>query len=179
MKIAANKLVSLQYELYIDSEGKPELVEKTTPSHPLTFIYGAGMMLPKFEEHLFGLQKGDSFEFTLAAADAYGDYREENVLKLARENFETDGKLDKTVIFEGNIVPLTDSEGNRYQADIVEISDSHITVDLNHPFAGDDLHFKGAILDVHEPSSDELNAMLGGCNCGDDCHDHCDCHSCQ
>ena len=78
MKITANKSVSAEYELYVDgeTEGELELMEKATAQQPLSFIYGIGMMLPKFEENIFGLAVGDTFDFTINNEDAYGPYED-------------------------------------------------------------------------------------------------------
>ncbi|MDR1653884.1 MAG: FKBP-type peptidyl-prolyl cis-trans isomerase [Prevotellaceae bacterium] len=182
MKISANKLVSAAYELYVagDHADELELVEKTDSNRPLNFIFGAGMMLPKFEDALFGLQKGDKFAFVIDKTDAYGEYMDENVIELERSIFEMDGKLDETVVFAGNVIPMSDSEGNRYKAVVVSVSPTNVTVDLNHPLAGDTLHFKGEILDVREPSDEDLAALTGGCGCGgcggcNECGEDCDC----
>jgi len=176
MKITANKSVSAEYELFVDGEiaGELELMEKATAEQPLNFIYGVGMMLPKFEENLFGMQVGDKFDFLINSEEAYGLYDDESVLDLERSIFEIDGKLDEEMIFEGNVVPLMDSEGNRINAQIVTITDTHVKVDLNHPLAGENLHFKGSVLDVREATEKELAAIMGGscgCGCGDGCGD--------
>jgi len=174
MKITANKSVSAEYELYVDGEveGELELMEKATEQQPLNFVYGVGMMLPKFEENLFGMQVGDKFDFVINCEEAYGEYDDDSVLDLDRSIFEIDGKLDEEMIFEGNVVPLMDSEGNRVNAQIVSVSDSHVKVDLNHPLAGENLHFKGSLLEVREATEKELAALMGGgcgsgCGCGD------------
>ena len=168
MKITANKSVSAEYELYVDgeTEGELELMERATAEQPLSFIYGVGMMLPKFEENIFGLATGDKFDFTIENEDAYGPYEDENVLDLDRSIFEIDGKLDEEVVFEGNVVPLMDNEGHRINAQVVEVTDTHVKVDLNHPLAGENLHFKGSILEVREVSEKELAALQGGGGCG-------------
>lgn len=164
MKITANKAVSAEYELYVDgeTEGELELMEKATEQQPLSFIYGVGMMLPKFEENLFGMQVGDKFDFVINTEDAYGEYDDDSVLDLDRAIFEIDGKLDEEMIFEGNVVPLMDSEGNRVNAQVVTVNDTHVTVDLNHPLAGENLHFKGSVLEVREATEKELAALMGG-----------------
>jgi FKBP-type peptidyl-prolyl cis-trans isomerase SlyD len=169
MKITANKSVSAEYELYVDGEieGELELMEKAPADKPLNFIFGVGMMLPKFEENLFGMEVGDKFDFTISTEDGYGEYDDESVLDLDRSIFEIDGKLDEEVIREGSVVPLMDNEGNRVNAQVVSINDTHVKVDLNHPLAGETLHFKGSITDVHEASAEELAALQGGgCGCG-------------
>ena len=164
MKITANKAVSAEYELYVDgeTEGELELMEKATEQQPLSFVYGVGMMLPKFEENLFGMQVGDKFDFVINTEDAYGEYDDDSVLDLDRAIFEIDGKLDEEMIFEGNVVPLMDNEGNRVNAQVVTVTDTHVTVDLNHPLAGENLHFKGSVLEVREASEKELAALMGG-----------------
>lgn len=183
MKITNNAVVNAEYELYVDGEnGELELMERATSEQPLNFIYGIGMMLPKFEQNLNGLETGDSFDFTISNEEAYGPYDDEAVIELERAVFEIDGKLDEEMVFEGNVVPLMDSEGNRLQAQVVSVNDTHITVDLNHPLAGENLHFKGKVIEVREATEEELNALLGGgggcgCggNCGDGCGDDCGC----
>ena len=173
MKITANKSVSAEYELYVDGdvEGELELMEKATPEQPLSFIYGVGMMLPKFEENIFGLSAGEKFDFIINTEDGYGLYEDENVFDLERSIFEIDGKLDEEMVFEGNVVPLMDNEGNRINAQVVSVSDTHVKVDLNHPLAGENLHFKGTVLEVREATEKELAALTGGgcgsCGCGD------------
>jgi FKBP-type peptidyl-prolyl cis-trans isomerase SlyD len=168
MKITANKSVSAEYELYVEGEnaGEQELMEKATAEQPLNFIYGVGMMLPKFEENLFGLSVGDKFDFTIDVEDAYGPYEDENVLDLDRAIFEIDGQLDAEVVYEGNVVPLMDNEGHRINAQVVSVTDTHVKVDLNHPLAGETLHFKGSVLEVREATEKELAALVGGGGCG-------------
>lgn len=171
MKITNNAVVNAEYELFVDGEnGEKELMERATREQPLNFIYGVGMMLPKFEQNLNGLEPGDSFDFTINNEEAYGPYDDEAVIELERSVFEVDGKLDEEMVFEGNVVPLMDSDGNRLQAQVVSVTGTHVTVDLNHPLAGENLHFKGKVLEVREASEEELNALFGGgCGCGSGC----------
>jgi len=64
MEITANKMVTLTYDLRIDDAGG-ELIEQATTEKPLQFLFGAGIMLPKFESRLTGLKKGEPFHITL------------------------------------------------------------------------------------------------------------------
>lgn len=172
MNISDNKLVILQYALNVkNDDGQLELMEETTPEQPLQYFHGMGMMLPKFEENLEGLTEGDKFEFMIPVAEAYGEYDESNIIDLPKNIFLLDGKFDDEKIFAGAIVPLADSEGNRLNAEVVEVKDDSVTVDLNHPLAGEDLYFTGRIISVTQPTDEELHAMMhhscgGGCNCG-------------
>lgn len=174
MKIAANKFVSVTYDLNVGEGEDRELMEKATAEHPLNFIFGTGSMLEAFENALKGLEAGDTFNFSLAPEDAYGEYVDEHVLDLPRHIFEVDGKFDKDVIYEGNTVPMMDSNGNRLNGSVLSVGDDSVKMDFNHPLAGETLHFSGQVLDVHDPTEEDLKAMqaaAGGCGCGCDCGD--------
>jgi len=153
MKIQPRHVVSLTYDLYVNQEdGTEALQESATEEQPLTFLYGAGQMLPKFEENLANLSTGDSYEFRLAAEDAYGNYDDEAVATLPKEMF------NGTDIPEvGSILPLQDNNGNRFQGQVVSVAEDSVIVDLNHPMAGQQLHFKGNILNVRPATPEELS----------------------
>ena len=137
MNIQPNSVVALTYDLYTTENGEEVFVEKATEEQPLVFLYGVGMMLPKFEENLSGLTQGASYDFHLAAVDAYGEKDASAVAELASEMFEG---MDKPEI--GSVLPLQDNQGNQFRAKVVSVSDENVTVDLNHPMAGQNLHFK-------------------------------------
>lgn len=153
MKIEAHSVVSLTYDLYTNQpDGTEGLVESTTAERPLTFLYGVGQMLPKFEEHLSSLSAGDTYEFRLTAEDAYGEYDEEAVANLPIDMF------NGTELPEvGSILPLQDNEGHHFQGQVVSITEDSVLVDMNHPMAGHPLHFKGTILTVRPATAEELD----------------------
>ncbi len=153
MKIESQHVVSLTYDLYVNQEdGTEALVESATQEQPLTFLYGAGQMLPKFEEHLSTLSTGDNFDFKLSAEDAYGEYNDEAVANLPKEMFEG---TDMPEV--GAILPLQDNQGNRFQGQVVSVVEDSVIVDLNHPMAGQELHFKGQIINVRPANPEELS----------------------
>ena len=179
MKISANKFVSATYDLYVGGTdgSQEELMEKATADRPLSFIFGTGMMLEGFEDKLAGLEPDASFDFVLPSDQAYGEYFDENIVELPRSIFEVDGQIDTNIIFENNTVPMVDQEGNRVNGTIVSIGDEVVTMDFNHPLAGEDLHFVGKVVEVREASQEEINAFMGtgGCGCGDGGCDDCSC----
>jgi FKBP-type peptidyl-prolyl cis-trans isomerase SlyD len=153
MKIEPQHVVSLTYDLYVNQEdGTEALVESATEEQPLTFLYGAGQMLPKFEENLSTLSTGDQYDFRLTAEDAYGQYDDEAVANLPKEMFQG------TEIPEiGSTLPLQDNNGNHFQGQVVSIAEDSVIVDLNHPMAGQALHFKGNIINVRPATPEELS----------------------
>ena len=192
MKISANKFVAVTYDLYVGEGEERELMEKATREVPLKFIYGTGSMIQAFEDALMGLESGAAFDFTITPENAYGEYNEDYVLDLPKNIFEVDGKFDSEMIQEGNTVPMMDSNGNRMNGSVLEVRDDVVVMDFNHPLAGETLHFKGEVIDVHEPTAEEIAAMTapaGGCGCGCDscgggCGDHehgdsCGCSGCH
>jgi len=177
-----NLYITVEYELYVkNSEGKEEMFEKAPKEHPFQFITGFGATLDLFESSTKDLAKGEKFDFTIPVAEAYGEYSEQHVVALDRKMFEIDGKLDEKHVFVGAIVPLMNADGERFSATVSEITDDKITVDLNHPLAGKDLHFKGSIVESREATNQEIQDLLkhltgeGGCggNCGGKCGGNC------
>lgn len=184
MKIQTNKFVALSYDLNVGEGEQRELMERATPEQPLEFIFGTNSMLEAFEKNLDGFGEGDSFSFTLTPEEAYGEYDDEHVVDLPRNIFELDGKLNEEVVFEGNIVPMMDANGNRLNGSVVSVGDDVIKMDFNHPLAGETLHFSGKVLTVRDSTPEEIAALFapqgGGCGCGCGGHDEeeaCGCGS--
>lgn len=177
MKTAENKYITVAYELYSTEDGERDLVEKATVEHPFQFISGMGTTLDAFESQLTPLNKGDQFEFTIPCADAYGEYEDENVLDLPKSTFEIDGRFDSERIYEGGVVPLMTSEGQRVNGTIVEIKADTVEIDMNHPLAGAELTFIGQVVENRPATPQEIQGMLNmmsneeGCGCGGSCGD--------
>jgi len=178
MKISKNQLVTAEYKLFVkEKDGSLALMEETTGDFPLRYLHGAGMMLPKFEEMLENKTPDEDFEFSIACQDAYGDYRKDDIVDLPLSIFTADGALDTEKIFAGAIVPLVDSTGQRINAEIVSVGEDAVTVDFNHPLAGEELFFKGKIIDVRTPTEEELQTLFG-CGCDSCGCEGSDCGSC-
>jgi FKBP-type peptidyl-prolyl cis-trans isomerase SlyD len=163
MKIESNKMVSLTYELREnDQHGK--IIEVVEEARPLNFIYGTGKLLPSFETNLNKLSKGDPFSFRLSAEEGYGERREEMIIDVPISVFQNEGKVDESICYIGNVVPMMDTAGNPLSGIINEITDQHVKMDFNHPMAGVNLHFSGQVIDVREPSPEELNPSNNSCS---------------
>lgn len=182
MKVEKQKVVTLQYDLYVDGEnGQEELMEKATAEAPLVYCHGEGMMLPAFEQNMEGLQEGESFDFRIPCQEAYGEYDDEGVLTLDKKIFfNGDSEFDSERVYVGAIVPMNTADGQVINAQIAEITKENVTIDLNHPLAGENLHFVGKVLNLRDVTEGELKALhhrgCGGCggHCnGGDCGGNC------
>jgi FKBP-type peptidyl-prolyl cis-trans isomerase SlyD len=177
MNISKNKVVSLSYELRLDGKDG-EIIETTGADRPLVFIFGTDSLVPGFERNIANLNTGDDFAFLLECEEAYGPALEEALVEIPKTAFVVDGEIDNDMLFEGNTVPMTDSDGNHLNGVIAEVKDDSVVMDFNHPLAGDNLFFTGTVVDVREATAEELahghvhgNCSPGGCNgCGGDCH---------
>jgi FKBP-type peptidyl-prolyl cis-trans isomerase SlyD len=167
VEIGKYSMVTLTYDLRIDDENG-EVIEQATDAQPLQFLYGAGVMLPKFESHLTGLREGEPFTIRLKKLDAYGEVNSDAIVELPKHVFLVDGNFDDELISIGNTVPMMSSNGQRLNGLVMEVNDEIVKMDFNHPLAGEDLFFAGKVLEVREASEEELSRALsgGGCGCG-------------
>jgi len=156
MVIEKQKVVSVTYQLNVN-ETDGEVVETVNKDKPLTFLYGAGNMLEKFEENIQGLQQGDQFDFKIPSEEAYGQASEDAIVDLPLNVFEIEGEIDHDLLKIGNYIPMQDQQGNRLDGIVLEVGDEKVKMDFNHPLAGDDLFFKGEVLEVRDATHDEIN----------------------
>ena len=191
MEKTPNKYIAVAYKLYAESEGKKVMVEEATAEQPFNFVSGLAITIPEFEKAVVALNKGDEFDFVLDAAHAYGEHVAERVLDLDKKMFYVDGHFDDKNIYKDAIIPLQNEDGNRFMGHVLEVNDTIVKVDLNHPLAGKSLNFKGTVIESREISKEELqeyvnNLNAGGCgggcdNCGGSCggeHHHKDGECC-
>lgn len=173
-----NKYISVSYKLYsIDAKDGKHLEEETEQGRPFKFISGFGFTHDSFEQQIIDLEPGTNFDFTLQPSEAFGDYYEEGVHKMPREDFFIDGKFDGARIYPGAIITLLGEDEKRLMARVVKIEDDGVTLDANHPLAGKSLQFVGTVLESRDATNEEIQALLnrmshscGGCGgCGGDC----------
>ena len=81
METVENKYITLAYKLYTIENGEKEFTEEAPAEHPFQFISGLGLTLESFENQVKDLNKGDKFDFTIKAEEAYGEYDEEHVIE--------------------------------------------------------------------------------------------------
>lgn len=155
MQIGKNKVVSITYTLR-DASAPDEIIQEVDENDPLVFLFGAGQLLPKFEEHLIGKTQGDSYGFTLAHLDAYGPVEPEAFIDVPIEVFMVDGKLAEDLLAVGGQVRLRDQEGRLLQGTVISRGPESVKIDFNHPMAGKDLIFSGVITSVREATEEEI-----------------------
>jgi FKBP-type peptidyl-prolyl cis-trans isomerase SlyD len=156
MKVGKSKVLTLTYELRLHDENGEE-IQKVEEARPFVHLFGAGSLLPSFENNLNGLMPGDDFGFHLSAEEAYGDLSDDAIVELDKGIFEIDGKIDEEIVAVGKMVAMQDENGRPLEGTVLDIRDDVIIMDFNHPLAGESLYFSGKITDVREASEEELS----------------------
>ena len=100
----------------------------------LQFTIGAGQVIPAFEQAIVGMKPGDSKTITVAADKAYGPYRDEMVQVVDRNQFPVDLKPEV-----GQQLEIRQGDGKIVAVRITEVFESRVTLDANHPLAGQSL----------------------------------------
>ncbi len=111
---------------------------------PLEFEVGSGQIIPGFEKAVLEMAPGDSTSIEIPSGEAYGDVREDMIVNVEREKLPAD--IDPEV---GMQLQLQQPDGNALPVVVSEVTDSHVTIDANHPLAGRDLKFEIELIEVN------------------------------
>jgi peptidylprolyl isomerase len=110
---------------------------------PLEFVLGAGQMIPGFDAAMHGMSVGERKTFTIVAAEAYGPHDAEAVREIPRNELP-DG-MDVSV---GAMLEAEDAQGHQIVFAVVALTDETVTLDANHPLAGEDLTFQVELVEI-------------------------------
>lgn len=148
MQIAANKAVSIDYTLTNDAG---EVIDSSAGAAPLVYLHGAHNIIVGLEEALLGKQAGDQIEVSIEPEKAYGEYSPELVAVLNRAMFEGVDELAVGMQFHAS-----GPNGGMQIVTVRDIDGDDVTVDGNHPLAGQRLNFKVTVVAVRDASEEEV-----------------------
>lgn len=117
--------------------------DSSVDGEPLQFTVGAGQVIPGFERAVIGMKPGESVTVTIPATEAYGPYREELVIVVDRSELPADMEPQVGEQIVGGL-----AGGGQRTGVIIEVTDSSVTIDANHPLAGKDLTFDIELVDI-------------------------------
>lgn len=149
MKIEADKVVSIDYTLK-DDQGT--VIDTSNERGPLSFIFGSGTIIPGLENELEGREKGDSFSVTVEPKDGYGEYDDTMMFEVGKDQFQ-----DSSQIEEGMQVQAQNNQGQVQILTVKSIGDEKVTLDANHPLAGQKLFFDVSVNDVRDATEEEID----------------------
>ncbi len=169
MLIQKDRVVTLDYSL-TDAEG--EIIDSSEGAEPLVYLHGNENIIPGLEKHLEGKSAGDAVKCVVPATEGYGERDDDLIFKVGKAEFGPDAEVQVGMQFEAH------GEEGAQIVTVVAINGDEVTIDANHPLAGEELHFDVKVVDVREATAEELEHghvhSEGGCGCGGECDD-CDC----
>jgi FKBP-type peptidyl-prolyl cis-trans isomerase SlyD len=163
--VAEGKIVLFHYTLTNDAG---ETLDSSAGGPPLGYLHGAGSIVPGLESALTGKVAGDKLDVVVPAGEAYGEYVAGAVHKVPRTQFPPDVNIQVGMQFgaEG-------PDGQPVAVWVRAVDDNEVSIDFNHPLAGQQLHFAVEILTVREASTEErMHGHPHGAGGHDHGHDH-------
>jgi FKBP-type peptidyl-prolyl cis-trans isomerase SlyD len=162
MNIADKMYVSIDYTLTLESGQE---IDKSPEDQPLGFIAGTGQIIPGLEKALMGRAAGDSDKLVIEPEDAYGPVKDDLFQDIPKDQFPADVEIKPGMAFEAQ------GPQGPFMITVTKVNDNDtVTIDLNHPMAGKQLHFDVNVVEVREPSAEELAQVAAragaGCGCG-------------
>jgi len=148
MPIADNKAVSIDYTLTTDAG---EVIDSSAGGAPLVYLEGAGNIFPGLEKALIGKAVGDELDVSVEPEDAYGEYSAELVSTLSASMFEGVDQLEVGMQFHASA-----PDGQMQIVTIRDLDGDDVTVDGNHPLAGQRLTFQVKVVAVRDASEEEV-----------------------
>jgi FKBP-type peptidyl-prolyl cis-trans isomerase 2 len=139
MKIADGKTVIIDYTLTLENG---EVIESTKDDEPVTYTQGTGEIIDGLEQAVMGLEKGTKKDITLPVEQAFGEHDPEALLEIPKND------LPPETHAPGTILHADGPKGQTINGKVVEVKDSTVIVDFNHPLAGNELHCSLHIVDV-------------------------------
>lgn len=160
-KVENGLFVSVNYKGTLQNG---EVFDTSHGRQPMEVQMGEGQLIPGFEDALMGMSLNEKKTFTLGVEEAYGPRDESLTHVFARADIppEMDPKVGQTVA-------VSTEEGRRIPAQVVKVDDQGVTIDLNHPLAGEELTFEIEVVGISTTPTREAHGCGSGCDCSSDC----------
>ena len=157
MQVADDMAVSIHYTLTNDAG---EVLDSSEGSEPLNYLQGSGNIISGLDRAVLGKVVGDKFNVRIPAEDAYGEIEEDMLDVISREMFEGVDNVEVGMQFNADV-----SSGAGIVT-IVAIEGDDVTIDGNHPLAGQALTFEVEVVDVRLATKEELShGHIHGAGC--------------
>jgi FKBP-type peptidyl-prolyl cis-trans isomerase SlyD len=145
--VQKNVVVSMEYTLHVDNEE----IDSSKGQPPLEFLAGHGNIISGLEREIIGMKVGESKDVVILPADGYGEFDEDAYMDVPRGEFPQDMPVE-----EGLELTVRDDAGQARYARVDNIEGDTVTLNFNHPLAGDELHFNVKVVSLREPTTEEL-----------------------
>ena len=120
-----------------------ETFDSSAGREPLEFEVGSGMVIKGFDDGVTGMTVGNKKTINIPFDEAYGPRNPEMVIDMPKERFPEDMEVEV-----GMPLVMSDGQGQQFQVTIVEIKETSVILDANHPLAGKDLVFDLELVEI-------------------------------
>ena len=149
MKIEKDAVVSMHYTLKNDAG---DVIDSSEGKEPLPFLQGHGNIIPGLESALEGSKAGDKLDVTVEPEEGYGLRLQKAIQEIPRTALQ-----DVEDLALGMQLQSQDKDSNAFIVTVTKIKDETITVDANHPLAGETLHFAVTIESIRKAEAVEID----------------------
>ena len=149
MEIADQRVVYMHYTL---TNAKGEVIDSSQGNAPLAFLYGAGNIIPGLEKALVGKQAGDKLQVQVAPAEGYGEHNPELIQQVPRRAFQGVKDIQPGMSFQAQ-----GDNGMPMRVTVTRVVGDMVTIDGNHPLAGETLNFDVEITEVRAATAEEMS----------------------
>lgn len=147
--IGKHSVVSIHYTLKNDAG---DIMDSSDGGEPLAYLHGENNLIPGLERELQGKATGARFSATIAPGDAYGEVNQDLIQTISKRMFQGVDDIEVGMTF------VAQSEhGQRRQVRVVEVEGDDVTIDANHPMAGQTLHFDVEVVEVRPATQQEID----------------------
>lgn len=147
MQIAERRVAAFHYTL---TNEQGEVIDSSSGREPLAYLHGAGNIVPGLEREMTGKRAGDTFTVVVAPEEGYGPHHAGLIQKVPRAAFQGVDTIEPGMQFHAN------GPQGPMSVTVTEVDGETVTIDGNHPLAGQALHFAIEVTDVREASSEEV-----------------------
>ena len=147
-KVQNGLVIGITYKVKLEDG---EVVDESEPGDPLFYLHGAENIVPGLENALTGMGLNESKTVKVTPEEGYGEYDEDATEEVERSMFPSEMELEP-----GLMLTLEDNQGNLMDAVVTDVADELVTLDFNHPLAGETLFFEVKIVEIRDATQEEL-----------------------
>jgi len=148
MTVKQHSVVSIHYHLTDESD---QVLDSSQGQDPLTYLHGAGGIIPGLEKEITGKAVGDKFQVSVAPAEGYGELDQSLIQSIPLAAFEGIEKVEPGMHFQ-----TQGQDGSARLLTVTAVEGEEVTVDLNHPLAGVTLLFDIEVMEIRDATPEEI-----------------------
>ena len=146
--VEAGKVVFIHFTLKNDAG---DIIDSSDGNEPLIYLHGADNIVPGLESELQGKKVGDKVKAVIAPEDGYGERDDAGAQRVPRDEFPAEMEVEVGMPFHAET-----GDGALITVWVTDVTPYYVELDMNHPLAGETLHFDVEVVKIREATDGEL-----------------------